>query len=247
MKIRNGFVSNSSSSSFIVVFPSKPKDTDELKEMMFPGKTDDDHVTAYDNVAHVKEVVSTVFSETTDESATLEAIIEEFDSGWRYGYETNYGREGRFYGEGENYFGTDVESTEQLKKLCAEYEDLKNKYDEINRNIIIRLESQLGKRPDYSTEKEAYTKYCDDLNNLKSDDTEYQEHHKVNMWNHPLNDKITELEKKCCEADAKAFIADAKDGFIGIYEYSDNDVSFGCLMEHGDIFSNLKYMCFSHH
>ena len=35
MKSRSGFVSNSSSSSFIVLFPHKPKTREELKEMMF--------------------------------------------------------------------------------------------------------------------------------------------------------------------------------------------------------------------
>jgi len=35
MKIRNGFVSNSSSSSFVVSFPEKPKDVNDVKRMLF--------------------------------------------------------------------------------------------------------------------------------------------------------------------------------------------------------------------
>lgn len=35
MKIRHGFVSNSSSSSFIVAFPHKPKSATELQKMLF--------------------------------------------------------------------------------------------------------------------------------------------------------------------------------------------------------------------
>lgn len=35
MKIRNGFVSNSSSSSFVVVLPKEPKGYNDLKELMF--------------------------------------------------------------------------------------------------------------------------------------------------------------------------------------------------------------------
>jgi len=35
MKIRNGFVSNSSSSSFLVAFPRNPKSVEDVKEMVF--------------------------------------------------------------------------------------------------------------------------------------------------------------------------------------------------------------------
>ncbi len=35
MKIRNGFVSNSSSSSFVVAFKTKPKNADEVKKILF--------------------------------------------------------------------------------------------------------------------------------------------------------------------------------------------------------------------
>ena len=35
MKIRTGFVSNSSSSSFVVAFSHRPKSVKDLKEMMF--------------------------------------------------------------------------------------------------------------------------------------------------------------------------------------------------------------------
>lgn len=36
MKVRNGFVSNSSSSSFVVKFPREPKSAQDVKDMMFP-------------------------------------------------------------------------------------------------------------------------------------------------------------------------------------------------------------------
>jgi hypothetical protein len=38
MKIRNGFVSNSSSSSFLVAFPSIPKSVKDVQEMVFQGE-----------------------------------------------------------------------------------------------------------------------------------------------------------------------------------------------------------------
>jgi len=40
MKIRNGFVSNSSSSSFVVIFPREPKSASDVKEMLFKDRSD---------------------------------------------------------------------------------------------------------------------------------------------------------------------------------------------------------------
>jgi hypothetical protein len=63
MKVRNGFVSNSSSSSFLVVFDKLPDNENELKELMFPEMSNDDHITIYDRVLHVGEVINRVFSD----------------------------------------------------------------------------------------------------------------------------------------------------------------------------------------
>lgn len=46
MKIRNGFVSNSSSSSFVVLFPREPKNASDVKDMLF---TKDQNIYYYDD------------------------------------------------------------------------------------------------------------------------------------------------------------------------------------------------------
>lgn len=65
MKTRNGFVSNSSSSSFVVLLPHKPKNVEDLRDMMFPmwswdDVIDDEYV---DKTMTIKEVVGRVFKD----------------------------------------------------------------------------------------------------------------------------------------------------------------------------------------
>ena len=65
MKTRNGFVSNSSSSSFVVLLPHKPKSVEDLKDMMFPMWSWDDVIDNeyVDKTMTIKEVVGRVFKD----------------------------------------------------------------------------------------------------------------------------------------------------------------------------------------
>ncbi len=75
MKIRNGFVSNSSSSSFIVAFPHKPEDIEDLKKMLFNDKTShyyDFREESYD----VYAIARAVWDQIPEKSATKKSMIE---------------------------------------------------------------------------------------------------------------------------------------------------------------------------
>lgn len=83
MKKRHGFVSNSSSSSFIVIFPRKPTSQKELHEMLFPHK-EEVLPSPYDSNDVPSKVVSEiVWDDMKDKlSFPVEAIPEELASGW---------------------------------------------------------------------------------------------------------------------------------------------------------------------
>jgi hypothetical protein len=81
MRIRSGFVSNSSSSNFIVGFDHKPKDAKELKEILF-GK-DEVYVNPYPEYSDIKywqaqEVADIVFNDMKEpiEEEKVVGIIE---------------------------------------------------------------------------------------------------------------------------------------------------------------------------
>ena len=78
MKIREGFVSNSSSSSFVVSFPREPKSVEDVKNMLFD---EDQNIFAnpYDTGSWpVETVAETVWKGICDQKKNdVDAIIEE--------------------------------------------------------------------------------------------------------------------------------------------------------------------------
>jgi hypothetical protein len=85
MKIRNGFVSNSSSSSFVVAFPHKPTSAEDVKEMMF-GKQEwhyiGDIYSEDDNTdAPTIGIAQKVFNKI-NKKATKKEMFEAIRNGW---------------------------------------------------------------------------------------------------------------------------------------------------------------------
>ncbi len=80
MKIRNGFVSNSSSSSFIVAIPKKVKTVEQLKEIMFPGQKFISH--PYEDGVSIttKKIAETVFKDMEEQIPNnRESLLSEYD------------------------------------------------------------------------------------------------------------------------------------------------------------------------
>jgi len=86
MKIRNGFVSNSSSSSFIVSFPKEPKSVDDVKNLLF--NVDQEYfINPYsygeDSASWtVQQVAETVWQDICGQNKNnIVAVTEEFSHG----------------------------------------------------------------------------------------------------------------------------------------------------------------------
>lgn len=75
MKTRTGFVSNSSSSSFVVAFPHIPHNVDEVFDLLFDGAKNSSNIEY--------EFAQTIFAEISNQTPlTMKEIIEEFQAGY---------------------------------------------------------------------------------------------------------------------------------------------------------------------
>ena len=81
MKTRTGFVSNSSSSSFVIGFPKKPETVAEMKEALFPeGKSQS--IQCYGSSYGADQVAETVFNDIKDQKPlTKKKILAAIRSG----------------------------------------------------------------------------------------------------------------------------------------------------------------------
>ena len=73
MKIRQGFVSNSSSSSFILKMERAPKDLEDFKSMLVL----DSEYDYYGNQVSQSSVINYIFRQLKNESASLKEILDE--------------------------------------------------------------------------------------------------------------------------------------------------------------------------
>ena len=80
MKIRNGFVSNSSSSSFLVAFDRKPATVKELQKILFGDKK---YIAYYDYVHSTEKAAETVFNDLQKQSPlALNDVADELSYGY---------------------------------------------------------------------------------------------------------------------------------------------------------------------
>lgn len=175
MKIRNGFVSNSSSSSFVVIFPKVPKSAEDVKNMLFDK--DQTLYGAYDSNYSIEQVAETVWSDICNQEMNdFKSAAEEFSCG--------------------TLDGNDAPDYNDFRHIKDWQEQWKQ----------------------YDAAKEVYAKK------------------KMKEFLNVRKLKLKKINKETIE-----------DIALYIFEYSDQDGSYGCALEHGDLFHKLKHVRISKH
>lgn len=264
MKTRNGFVSNSSSSSFVVAFPKKPENEEEVYQMMFNGKDGliNPYPEFYTTMTH-REIASRVFEDLQlDQNneykqvivpASLNDIIVRFANRYHY-----YGPTSCIHiwkaptdeiggqwslDDNSGYYGLD-------KDLMIKFRDFVIKMDK-EEKIIHEEEQELWKRfhlarPKNDSPKSELDAYYRAMDEFRNSDPKMKVFREKQMKQWSYNWEVQEkLLKKIAEVDAKAFLKDNNKAFIVILEYADNGGEG--ILEHGDIFRNLPVVKISNH
>ncbi len=249
MKIRNGFVSNSSSSSFVVVVPKDIQSAEQMHQYLF--KTDREYIIeVYDYKMTSGDVARKFLDDhmsfITDDNDFLDILTKEFS--YRYSiWNTNDSchpsyvklRHGYYLrNEGEQYCGTDKKLVKQLIDNHKKYRKAIEKIDEkkskfLKRNGVDEYDYTNKFYTDFVKNNKEYNELCEKRKE------QYQQ-----MFIEETFLK-NELAKKDCAEFLKTI--DQEKMVISIVSYRDNDDDGMSLMEHGDIFKNVPHIRISHH
>jgi hypothetical protein len=254
MKTRNGLVSNSSSSSFVVAFPKKPTKVEDVFQYMFSSrrgsrKIYDDYELSYIQISN------NVFESLNDKklkSVTVNQIADIFSNQYHF-------INGEWYPAIDKYHGSDLTLLQNLKqeiiKADTECLNLSAERTEILKRGPKNVPyAYTGGYYNYETKKlftktqiNNYNKFVSALDKFETTDLEYIDYTKrYNHYSQHSYKSVQKARNKLAMADAVAFINDNKNRFIFIVTYGDDNRD-GTVMEHADIFKNVPHVRISNH
>ena len=228
MKIRNGFVSNSSSSSFLVFFPVEIKDNKQLYDLMWNEKNSESIEKHWNFKKTVQERIQKSYQKFINESynsvnmsfnefkdkateSVLNDIIEQGKNNYlhaisiisgEYWYDIN---NGILHVNDEQF-----KSLDDIKELIKEYSELEKELDNFDWNI--------------SNSDEEYNTMKDSLDNI----------YYIERIKSVMDDIDNCIEKH-------------PNDIFYTFSYCDEGSTFFGIMEHGNIFGNLPVYVESHH
>jgi len=225
MKIRNGFVSNSSSSSFLVVWDKKPQSIKEVKEILFGNSK---YHYYYDYQETTDRLSEIIFDDT--EEASIEQIKDEYTPYYSY-----WGDKGTWYGKG---FKIDNEDMVKYEILAENEHNLREQH----RKFISSFTS--AERLEFER-KIKLNKVLENTYVLTTREKEWESSEEFLNKIETLRDTMNNLENDMSEKSAQKYLDKHKGKFISYYEYADDGGQ--SILEHGEVFSNLEHTRFSHH
>lgn len=249
MKVRSGFVSNSSSSSFIVVFSKKPNTIEDVKNDVFPGEQDDTLIGNINDISQsVNDISKRLFKDTKlVKNTELKNVLYGFEELYYYDMYNKtipIDSEKRFYGYGKPFFGIDTFYFDKLKIVCVECTKAFLEYNELH----IKVYDVVRKLTDECFDEDTVDYGSEDYyieRDLKQ--TYFLERHNdykllcrlYKKWM-KINKECIKLVKICAKSHYEHILKLYPDCFIMNAEYSDN----GCgwveyVIEKNNIFDKL--------
>lgn len=248
MKIRNGFVSNSSSSSFILLLPRRPKSIEDTLRLVYPMSFEAAlqyhiHNDYNDEVLHAADAAKLIF----EQIERNEAEAGKTDPKYRYKNPTKVEQLAQLLSS-SFYYPEYNRSTEFRGQLPADDEEA------LVDSAVKRKAAQDAYYARMHELDRQFEQTYKGPNCSQGDDK-----HKARMAYHEADKVYVDLQKqeraldaaydKLCARLAKKLLAKwKKDGITPfIVSFGDEDGAVGSIMEHGNAFDKVQHIKVNQH